>query len=168
MKISIYSSGDNPPFWNIVFGQLTLKELEGAVSFASMLMNAAREAKLKIKDEDPNQLKLEFDAPNMFKKRNEALQKAKEKKMLILENQLMNPYYGCTIEMKAFLQDLDDNFEKEWIHVDDDRVLNLLNKHNKNLVIMNHKLRKLAERGHCELKVRGRVLKQFYLKFNKE
>lgn len=167
MKISIYSSGDNPPFWNIGMGHMTLKELEEAISLASMIMNAAREAKLKIKDEDPNQLKLEFDVPKVFKKSDDAVQKAEKKQMLILENQLMNPYYGCTVEMTAFLQDLDDNFEKEWVHVDDDKVLALLNKYNKNLSTMNHKLRKLAERGHCELKFREKILKQFYLNFKK-
>lgn len=167
MKISIYASGDNPPFWNMVFGHMTLDELNGVISFSSMTMNAAREAKLKIKDEDPNQLKLEFDPPKVIKVEDDTEQKAKEKKELILQNQLVNPYYGCTLEMGEFLEALDNQFEKQWVHVDDDRVIDLLNKYNKNLSTMSHKLRKLAERYHCELKFRGKVLKQFYLNFKK-
>ena len=166
MKISIYSSGDNPPFWNIVFGHMTLKELEGVISFSSMMMNAAREAKLKIKDDDVNQLKIDFETlvtdVTLLKE-----EKAKEKKELILQNQLANPYHGSDAEMKAFLEELDDNFEKQWIYVDDDRVLALLEKHNKVLSTMNNKLKVLAGRYHCELKFRGRILKQFYLNFKK-
>lgn len=168
MKISIYSSGDAPPFWNIVFGHMTLKELEGVISFSSMMMNAAREAKLKIKDEDTNQLKIEFDPPKVIKVKDNAEEKAKKKKELILQNQLTNPYYGCDGSMGDFLQDLDNHFEKQWTHIDDDRVIALLEKHNKALSTMNNKLKVLKERYHCELKFKGRILKQFYLKFNKD
>ncbi len=160
MKISIYSSGDIPPFWNIVFGHMTLKELEGVISFSSMMMNAAREAKLKIKNEDPDQLKLEF--AEVSKK--EISAKSKE---IRLQNQLADPYYGSTIDMKYLLEDLHCQFEGQWIHVDDDRVTSILAKYNKKLGVLCHKLKKLADRYHCELKFKGKVLKQFYLKFNK-
>ena len=90
MKISIYSSGDIPPFWNIVFGHMTLKELEGVISFSSMMMNAAREAKLKVKNENVDQLKLEF--AEVSKKEISA-----KNKEIRLQNQLTDPYFFILI-----------------------------------------------------------------------
>lgn len=156
----MYSSGGDNPLWTIVKSEMTQKELENEISISSMMMNAARDAKLKIKNEDPDQLKLEF--AEVSKK--EISAKSKE---IRLQNQLADPYYGSTIDMKYFLEDLHCHFEGQWIHVDDDRVTSILAKYNKKLGVLSHKLKKLADRHHCELKFKGKVLKQFYLKFNK-
>jgi len=154
MKITIYSSGGDNPLWTIVKSEMTQKEAENEVSDASMMMTAAREARFKIKEEDPNQLKLNFDTNKIV-----------EKKKMILRNQQADPYYGSDVDMRCFLQDLDRQFEKQWIHVDDDRVLDLLEMHGKSMSTMTHKLRVLEERGHCKLKCRGKLLRQFYLEF---
>ena len=159
MKISIYSSGDNPPFWNMVFEHMTLDELNGVISVSSMMMNAAREVKLKIKDEDPNQLKLDFDDLSVSDNSDDEKIKQEIKKKIRDEAdkkkeamRMIDPYFGLKKKNKDFLALLHYNFYDSEVEIYGEEYSNLLKENKMNRGSFNTILRNLADRKHLSIK----------------
>lgn len=159
MKISIYSSGDNPPFWNIVFGHMTLDELNGVISLASMLMNVAKEAKLKIKNEDPLQQKIDFDALSVSDNSDDEKIKQEIKKKIRDEAdkkkeamRMIDPYFGLKKKNKDFLALLHHNFYDSEVEIYGEEYSNLLKENKMSRGSFNTVLRNLADRKHVSIK----------------
>ena len=159
MKTSIYASGDNPPFWNIVFEHMTLDELNGVISFSSTIMNAARKAKLKIKDEDPLQQKIDFDDLSVSDNSDDEKIKQEIKKKIRDEAdkkkeamRMIDPYFGLKKKNKDFLALLHYNFYDSEVEIYGEEYSNLLKENKMSRGSFNTVLRNLADRKHVSIK----------------
>lgn len=158
MKIAIYSSGGDNPFWTIVKSEMTQKEVKSELSLSSMMMSAAREAKFEVKDEDPLQTKIDFNTSSISvtdeeKKKEEEIKKkirddADKKKE---EMRKIDPYFGLEKKNKDFLRLLYYNFHDTEIEVYEKKYSDLLKEHNIKRGAFNVIIRNLVENKHTSI-----------------
>lgn len=159
MKISIYSSGSDNLLWTIVKSEMTQKEVENEISCSSMMMNASREAKLKIKDEDPLQQKIDFDALSVSDNSDDEKIKQEIKKKIRDEAdkkkeamRMIDPYFGLKKKNKDFLALLHYNFYDSEVEIYGEKYSKLLKENKISRGSFNTILRNLADRKHVSIK----------------